>query len=163
MYEYSDDEDDDDDDIYPFEDSQGTDNQLPIIPSPINLEDSGKSAELQQNLSLLSASAQSKLAGSSSQRQMLMNKRSQQIPLEALLQQVEVEKPKSSNSLDEHRSSKSKRKDSHDSKSSGSEKVYLSPDLKAKADKLTFDICAEFVAKEIAGMFRNSINRHADK
>ena len=61
MYEYSDDEDDDDDDIYPFEDSQGTDNQLPIIPSPINLEDSGKSAELQQNLSLLSASAHSKL------------------------------------------------------------------------------------------------------
>ena len=87
MYEYSDDEDDDDDEIYPFEDSQGTDHNLPIIPSPINLEDSGKSAELIPNLALLTL-AQSK-SGSTSQRQMLMNKRSQQIPLEALLQQVE--------------------------------------------------------------------------
>jgi hypothetical protein len=66
LYEYSDDEDDDDDDIYPFEDSQGTDNQLPIIPSPINLEDSGKSADLVPNIALLTM-AQTK-TGSTSQR-----------------------------------------------------------------------------------------------
>jgi hypothetical protein len=66
LYEYSEDEDDDDDDIYPFEDSQGTDNNLPIIPSPINLEDSGKSADLLPSLALLTA-ASTKL-GSNSQR-----------------------------------------------------------------------------------------------
>lgn len=36
----------------------------------------------------------------------------------------------------------------------------LSPESKAKADKLTFEICAEFVAMEIAGMFRRTINRN---
>lgn len=58
LYEYSDDDEDEeeeDDEIYPFEDSQGTDNQLPIIPSPINIEDSGKSADLSANLNLLMA------------------------------------------------------------------------------------------------------------
>jgi hypothetical protein len=45
-----------------------------------------------------------------------------------------------------------------DSKSS-TEKTILSPEMKAKADKLTFEICAEFVAMEIAGMFRKTINR----
>lgn len=76
------------------------------------------------------------------------------------MQQVEEQqvKPRSSNSVDEHKSNHSRKKGSNDSKSS-SEKVYLSPDLKAKADKLTFEICAEFVAMEIAGMFRKTINR----
>ena len=58
MYEYSEDDEDEeeeDDEIYPFEESQGTDNQLPIIPSPINIEDSGKSADLSANLNLLMA------------------------------------------------------------------------------------------------------------
>ena len=77
------------------------------------------------------------------------------------MQQVEEQQVKprsSSNSVDEHKSNHSRKKGSNDSKSS-SEKVYLSPDLKAKADKLTFEICAEFVAMEIAGMFRKTINR----
>lgn len=95
LYEYSedDDEEEEDDEIYPFEDSAGTDNQLPIIPSPINLEDSGKSAELSANLGLLIAAGMAlneNKGGSHSQRQMLINKRHHnQIPLEDLLQQVE--------------------------------------------------------------------------
>ncbi len=81
MYEYSEDEEEEEDDeIYPFEDSAGTDNQLPIIPSPINIEDSGKSAELSANLGLLVAAglALNENRGSTSQRQMLVNKRHHQ-------------------------------------------------------------------------------------
>lgn len=36
----------------------------------------------------------------------------------------------------------------------------MTPEMKAKADKLTFEICAEFVAFEIASMFRKTINRN---
>ena len=76
---------------------------------------------------------------------------------------MEDTQPKSNgSSVDEQRSSHSRKKGSLDSKSS-TEKTILSPEMRAKADKLTFEICAEFVAMEIAGMFRKTINRNAHK
>ena len=94
---------------------------------------------------------------------MLVNKRHHnQIPLEELLQQVDT----SSKNLplievvDAKSSSHNRKRDSIDSRFSDIPPTTLSPDMKERANKLTFEICAELVAYEISNMFRKTINRN---